>query len=891
VKSPLSNDLGASPSIAGPQFAQLIYTSFDDGSSLGGWQVKAETGDLTAAERQALTSRIVTRFDVGAPLPTYPTPEEIAGRPARLAYASLAHGSAGYWHTVDAGRDGTGRPGNVMAHVMLDRSVRTPSPLRPIQLWGSPKWLRPYGAADVAAATLTDADLPEPSAETSVASVVSFLTGTTVDRQSVFRVLLDAVYATMAGGPGVMLVTRDLTIGPKWIAAVSYFMSPGAARRFSWCTHDDPTMAVADLRRGTNLVVVDEDGAKKAAGGQWVVIDDAEEPGIGELGSMHRTTSGDVAVTGWSVLAEGALESYETATRLIAAQDAVAAAIGDYDVSPAWPLAVAVRRDPALAEYHRDADQLVADEQPAHANAVDWVAEVVAEALAATAPADAHESFMRLTRAHRRGLGLAPAARSLLHNALTDRHWLASGPVAEVPSVNVIDAEPLQPLIAGAVTMIREVYPESDSVEALHLAVRAEELLRRLCSPGPELNNASVQVRELITTNAGALADGRASNVLCVDTAIGVATREEVLRPAVAGLALQTRFRIGLGVWTWLFGHDRPNPAVPDNPHPSDRTLLAHYILAALQDPHQAALPGEAGRLAADGAFLALDAADLGDADCRTLIDSLALVEKFDGADLGAMFVQWPHRISPRVACAPIYYRQVPDELVNSLANRLEEPDDIDVDRAAMTAARLRMLHRGPRSWTTEQVDRVLIDAERFLVDDVPAEHMSTVATELVEVLGIALVIGQIRGVEWADMRSANVAALAGRLTANFGPMVDTLAELTKTGVLDIGWFAGRALLQRIDGVDTASLVGDHTDGKPALADAVVAALIEQRSYTGPVDVAGLRDCAWEHVRALDAQNAERFFDGYSRAARDWLHAKRIGGDNGLRLGFLRPNF
>jgi hypothetical protein len=888
VTAPMPDELRIARSTV--QFAQLIYTSFDDGSSSGGWQVKAETGELTPSERQALTSRIVTRFDVGQPLPAYPTQEEISGRPSRLAYAPLTGDSAGYWHTVDAGSDGTGRPGNVMAHVVLDRSVRAPSPLRPIQLWDSPKWLRPFGSTDVAAARLTEDDLPEPSAEMGVASVVQFLTGTTVDRQSVFRVLLDAVYATMTGGPGVMLVTHDPSIGPKWIAAVSYFMSPGAARRFSWCTHDDPNLAVTDLRRGTNLVVVSEDAAKKVAGGQWVVIDDAEEPGIGELGSTHRTANGDVAVTVWSVLAEGVLESEETATRLIADQDSVATAIGDVDLSPAWPLAVAVRRDPALREYHGDANHVVAEDQPTHATTVDWVTEVVAEAVAATAPDNAQESLVRLERAHKRGVGVAVAALRLLQTALADPQWLALGPLGEVPTANVVDVEPLQPLVGAALTNVRETHPDPALPGALHLAVRIDELLGRLGIHGPELQLSVEPVRAMIADDIAGLVSASPSSPLCADTAISITTRENVLRPAVARLPATALFRIDVGVWAWLFGDERPNPVVPENPYGYDRVLLAHYIRATLEGPQPPDIGERKNRLATDGAFLALDAEELGDEDCRHLIDAISRASRIDAGDLAAMFAQQPRRIAPAVASAPIYYEDVPAELVMTLAARAEEPTDAEPDRVALTAARLRVLHHAPRPWTDEQVTGALTDAKSVFEQFLPIDHLATVADELIDVLGIIFVIAQIRGLAWADVHSANAQALATRLTNRSAALVDILAESTRHGVLDVGWFAGRALLQRVDDVDAPALLTD-VEGRPGLADAVLAGLIERQAYTGPTDVEGLRNCAWEHIRAMGPEQAERFFKGYSRAAHDWLQDNRISGESGLRLGFLRPNF
>ncbi len=885
----MSTRLPGDPMADRPQFAQLIYTSYDDGSSAGGWRVKAETGGLNSAERQALTSRIVTRFDVGDPLPAYPTPDEIARRPARLAYTPLPDEAAGYWHTVDAGTDGTGRPGNVMAHVVLDRNVTTPSSLRPIQLWGSRNWLRPFGAAEVAAATLTDADMPAPTTDTSVASIVGFLTGAAVDRQSVFRVLLDAVYAAMSGGPGIVLATHDLSIGAKWIAAVSYLMSPGTARRFSWCTHDDPKLAVTDLRRGTNLVIVAADVADQVAGGQWVLIDDAEEPGIGELGSTHRTSGGDVTVTGWSVLAEGVLESAQTATRLIAAQDAVAAAVGDRGLSPAWPLAVAVRSDPELSEYHSDANHLVADDQPAHSDAAPWVAEVVEEAVAATAGATAEDSLIGLIRAHGRGIGVAGAARRLLQTALADQPWLARGPVAEVPSVNLVDVEPFTTLVDDAVADLSEGRQGDSCPSVLPKAIRVDELLRRLCVDGPELQRVVAPLHAQIARSIGDLTDVAVVRTLRADAAITIASRERLLRPAVAQLPPSALFAMEAESWAWLFGDDYPKPVIPANPDPHDHIPMAHYIRATFAREDRVAVDADAIRLAADGAFMALDAADLGDDDCRRLVDAIASASRIDPADLAVMYARWPDRISTGAAVASIYYQPVPAELVTLIATRAERETDTTMDRAARTGARLRALRYVPPPWTSEHLQFALADAHLAYTEYLSADHIADLADDVAEVVGTAFVIAQIRGEQWADARTKRARALAQRLRHRSAALTETLVGLTTAGLLDVGWFVGYALLQRIEGLDTPSLLPDD-GGRPQLVDAVVTGLLERQGYSGATDIAGLRDYGWIHVRAMDAAQAERYFGGYARAARDWLQDNRIGGEHGLR-GFLRSNF
>ena len=884
MSAPVPSEAVVEQASARTRFAQLIYTSYDDGSAGGGWRVKAETGELTPDERQALTSRIVTRFDVGEPLPSYPTAEQIARRPARLAYAPLTEDAAGYWHTVDAGNDGTGRPGNVMAHVVLDRSVRAPSSLRPIQVWGSPNWLRPFSAPEVAAATLTVADLPGPSEDTSVAEIVTFLTGTRVDRQSVFRVLLDAVYAAIAGGPGIMLITHDLRTGPRWIAALSYFMSPSTARLFSFSTHDDPSLAVSDLRRGTHFVVVSEDAAKKAAGEQWAVVDDAEEPGIGEVGSTHRTAKGDVAVTGWSVLAEGVLESDETAMRVLASQDAIAAEIGDHGLSPAWPLALAVRRDPALAEYHADADLIIADDQPHHASAVEWIAQTVAAAVARTAPDNADDALERLVRAERRNTGTLTAARQLLQTALVDPQWLSFGPVDSVPAAKIVvdDVHKLQPLVVAAVHSLRA--HDSDGLERLRVSLRIADLLGRLCRPGPELDHALEPVHQQVAEDAASLAGIAPSSAMYGDPAIGVATRELVLRPAVARLAAPSLYSIDARAWAWLFGDATPTPVIPDNPRADDRVLMAHYIRAVLGGPLRPA-PGQlVNQLAADAAFLALDAEGLGDEDCRALVNAISAVSVLHSADISRMFAGWPQRVSPRLACAPALYEPVPVELLTALAARPDAEHDTASDRIAVTAARLRVLRHIPPPWTDGELMQALTDAAAILGRHVSIEHIPMVDPDLVEVLGVAFVVGEIRGEPWADARSSEGRALSQRLAGHSAGMVDMLTELTRCDSVEVEWFVSQGLLQRIDGVlDTAPLVADsHAEGA-VVFDGVVAKLVELNAYTGPTDVPGLRDSAWKYVRKLSAERAERFFDGYERAARDWLQDSRIGGDNGMR--------
>lgn len=877
------NTVGAQTS---PRLVQLIYTSFDDGSSAGGWRVKAETGEVTHAERQELISRIVTRFDVGDPLPKYPTAEQISTRPARLAYAPLSEDSAGYWHTVDAGVDGTGRAGNVFAHVLLDRDIGAPSALRPIQLWGSPKWLRPFGAPEVAAATLNAGEPPGPAAD-GFASVVAFLTSTTVDRQSVFRVLLDAVFAAMHGGPGVMLMTRDLDTGPRWIAAVSAFMSPGAARRFSWVTHDDASLAVSDLRGGTHLVVVADSAIGRAPGEQWAVVDEQEQPHIGAVGStQHQTANGPVTVTAWSLLAEGVLEDEITATRILTRQDAVADEVGDRGLSPLWPLAVAVREDSGLRDYHAMADRVIADEQPAQLPITGQVVEIVANAVAATAPATAPEALDRLIRAKRRGIGVAVAARRLADTALSDQHWLARGPLADVPAVFAVDAGSISPSIDHAVRDVRAAHPDPTSVPALHGIMRVAELVSRLSIADEALEQAMAEVRTALAEGVAGLA-GPPSPELCADQAIGVAMRECVIRPYVAELDAAALYRVDAFTWAWLFADPQPAPVIPANPHGYDRMLLAHYILTALDRPG-AVVPADRERLTGDAAFLALDA-ELDDADCRRFIDKLARVGDMPPADLGQMFSQWPNRISPGCASIALYAKAVPADLVAILADRRLADDATGQDRDAIMAARLRML-RHARPWTEAQTAAALADARVALTERLKLDQLHDIVNDLVEVLGVAFVVAQIRGESWADAQGPAARALTIRLAHQTSAVIDLLVDLTKARIIDVGWFVGHDLMRSVENApNPPRLITDRGNGA-GLAAGVLTRLFEGGDYTGPTDVAGLRNCAWTFVRSSTAEEAEGFFSGYRSAAKEWLQS-HIDNEGGTLFGRLRSSF
>ncbi|MFT4201913.1 MAG: hypothetical protein QM634_14400, partial [Gordonia sp. (in: high G+C Gram-positive bacteria)] len=428
-RAPTSGGVDLTRSAPAPQagrYAQFTYTSFDAttaGGAVapgqrghgGGWQVKQVLGNLDPAYVDELAARIVTRFDLEPPLPGFPTPEQIVGRPARLSYVATA-GPTGwrgaYWHTVDAGRDGSGRPGNVFAHILAD--AHSDADGRPIDLWRWSGWLAPYGPDEVKAAELAE-PMPPRAANPALSNpaVIAFLLDPGHDRVSVLRVLLDAVSARLSGeaaGPAALAVDFvDAAAHDRaavWIAAVSSLLTPIGARRFCWSTHESPEAVAGGAAADLHLVAVPKNRVGDVAG-QVVVVDEHEEPYLGDPGSEHRVAAGVVPATPLSVLAEAVFADEHTARRVLARRDEVAAQFetdGSPALAPEWPLAVAVLEIPELAEFHEDAAEVVVDDAPDGVEQVAWARDLVGGTLASRPPTP-DAAMRRLGRAHRRGRG------------------------------------------------------------------------------------------------------------------------------------------------------------------------------------------------------------------------------------------------------------------------------------------------------------------------------------------------------------------------------------------------------------------------------------------------------------------------------------------------------
>lgn len=499
-----------------PRFGQLAYTSFDAPGTAGGWQVKQATGDLTAAEAHALVEGVRTVLTPVEPMPTYPTLEDCERGPRRLAYRRLDAQCAGYWHTVPAGPDSTGRPGNVFAHAVLDREPAALAPWRPIQRWRSPHWLRPYGPAAVAGAALPE-DAPMPADAVTRETVLTFVMDTATWRLGTLFGLLDAVLAALGGGPPVVLGVESGETAAQWIGLVSFLMSPGTASRLNFSTFDRADQLALALRGGQHLtaVPVADLGAVPT---DVVVIDETATLSMGELGGdPHRTAAGHaIEVTAWSAMAQVTMLDHHSARLVLDDVEHYAALTQDDGLHPAWPMAMSVVDREDFADALAEAHTVIAAHSPLAVAPDSAVGHTVAGVLAALVGSTTADAW-RAVEQSAPGKSADHADLTYLVRAVTDPGWLDQDGLIPVGPRSlrglVVPAE-LTAAIGPALTQAGTAGPER--------VLRLVDLLWR-AGVGDDRLYPAVTAAEV----TGALADPHAGPALAHRLAwrIGVDTR------------------------------------------------------------------------------------------------------------------------------------------------------------------------------------------------------------------------------------------------------------------------------------------------------------------------------------------------------------------------------
>jgi len=553
-----------------PRFAQLTYASADRAGYARGWQVQDTVGALTSTEQEFLTRRIVTRLTPAANVPAYLAADEVRGLPRRLVYAPAPDGAAAYWHTAPCGSDAQGRPGNVFVHVLLDRAAHRagPSPARPSDLCRSPHWLRPFGRDDVATTTLDT--VPEPPWEPAPgwAEVLAFLFRTPPPDVGVLCLLLDAVYAAMAGGPQVVFGARTEEAALCWIAAASHLMSPGTARRFHWST-SERLVERRSWPDGVHLVVVpyeDVAGARPLEG--LVLLGEDERVRRIDRGRGPRVTRGgsSVAVTEWSAMAYEVSALPERAAMVLSRLDRVAAEAGDCDLDPAWPMAMVVATMPdEFPDAVPAARRVLETRSPRHL-ATDHpglYAHVLALAGSRVGPTT-EDAWNVLLRGAPTWAELAVLRDLYLLRALGDEDWLARRDVPGTHESVLTQEAPVAAAVRErAAELLRSLHrqsqeggPVSGRVTVAAVVVRFTDIVRA-CRIDPEQDGGSpTRLNELWdwVANQVVLVPGPRESLLAVlGNRVGPDARTELARVLTRCLG-GDRSRVGTRVPVTVLG-------------------------------------------------------------------------------------------------------------------------------------------------------------------------------------------------------------------------------------------------------------------------------------------------------------------------------------------------
>ncbi|WLP88618.1 hypothetical protein [Gordonia sp. NB41Y] len=863
----------AAPPPPASQYAQLTYTSFDDGAGRGGWQVKEVRGDLTTAQRDTLVGRVVTRFDLDPRLPDFPTEAQIAERPSRLAYARMDDAGV-FWHTTAAGPDATGRPGNVFAHIAVDRSrVHRPG-YRPIRLWGSPDWLRPYRAENVAAARLGTADIPAPGSIITLSSVVRFVTDDAVDRQGVFRVLIDAVTHALEDGPAVVLLTHSHDASAAWIAAVSYLLPPELAGRLGWTTHDRPDQIPAHIDRGTHLIAVPADSVdERTTFGGALVIDENEAPLLGDVGSVHRVARGEVPVSALSTFVEGVLEDEDTAVAVLLRRDEVGLALGGQSTSGAWPLAVAIAENPALDEFHDDALRVVAHDEPADTAALPEVAALIARARKQF-PITPDEALAQLRKAvaGQSDPGI-PASRFLVA-ALDDRQWLHTSSFGKLPAVQAVDLSGVRATITSLLADAEKSVDHEPTGTAIFV-IRLTILLDQLARHDSEFVEVEAELTRLWERiDPSVIWDtNQQSNLVFIP--LGV--RAKFVRPSLLRWNRVHLEAFRSPLWNWVFDDGSGRPLEPPaNPSNADRRLYPIAVAACLRGtpagtPDALNLGTEQRQAAVTQAIeFVLEDLTLDDAQARDLTGELTRLEAPAAADLLMWTHEKPRRTSPTMLHDHVFYENPTPDMLYDLAG---QPRGVDAAQDALVAAAcLRRFHMNPGNIPDPPT---LIETVRVCMGD-PVGWNRPLAEDLRRMLYAGMLVAQSRAAAFATAGGPADERLTHQRPDTANRLLDLLGILIGRKLLDIGWVAARSYLSQFEHIRIDHVIADDLATEEPWADRLLDEAVQDQRYHGPATADALRDAVWPTLRTVTAADAQDFFAEHPKQASAWLESFKI---------------
>jgi len=861
------------------RFAQLTYTSYDNGAGRGGWQVKEIAGALSPAEQETLVNRVVTVFDLDPRLPDFPSGDDLAKRPARLARERLPDGSVAMWHTVEAGRDGSGRPGNVFAHVVLDRGAPTPGENRPIALWKSTSWLQPYGPDGIAAATLSSA-VPAPNPSISTASAIDFVIAS-MERQAVFRILMDAVLGRLDGGPAVVLRVADHEQAVAWISAVSHFLPQSIAHRLTWSTHDRHERAVLDVANGVDLIAVPTSEALDGGIPGAVVVSPQDTSGLAMPGGRHQLSSGGTVVaTTVSSLLEGVLFDPSIASEVLRRQEEIDNRFPhDEARSASWLMAVgfsivlADMDDPDMADFTREAERLIASGFPASAMDDPQTGPLIAAALIHH-PMSARDSLGLLQRSYDAGRPTADLAVTYLTAALTDGSWRQVD-LSSIPKVNSADLRAIRPQIDAAIAQLCAELRLDPPGMTPWLLVFAEVICRLGASIDEFYDILAAIDRSAVGLVPTLVGKGPYWPREVPVTAVRVPIYAQLVLPRLAGANPADLLAIIPGYWN-LYGVPMPtleSPLSPPNPTDQDRAVLPYAGLAFLRDTEHPMTDNLRREVARDAIDMCLGAPRnyVNDIDAQALTRELLVAEPSMSAYVPRWTQQAPNRMSGDVLYRAIFANTLDTNLLTSLADPRGSAEMSDV----AAAARVRLLASDMYAPLPPTVDLLwMLEATLPLA----ARFQAQFAPELAEFLDASLIaIRELRR-PWTDEHTTVESRLLSQNAGRDSAVARQLIRYVDARVLTEAWTAGKSYL----GETEAHRLGTKIDGEAVIARLALDQL--RTSYRGPLTVEELRDACWPILARGTAGAAEEFFQTYRKSGAAWLRTNIPEADVQRRL-------
>lgn len=515
--------------------AALIYTSADaEGARGGGFKVTSSRGDLDEDELTELASYrpAAVGLEEGA-LPEFATPEEVAAGPRALDYRAVLDGVA-WWHVAPAGSDATGRGSNQVMHVAF---TSEPPVDRPIERWRSPDWCTPFGRDEVAATSLTTAEVPRAQSGLSREAVLDGLSGARAGDLELLLVLLDVVIGALEHGEPVLLAVDDADDAAWWLAAVTHLLPLASAARVTFSVLSDASIGgpagVVDTLRHDGVVVgcvLREALSLVDVPDGVAVVDVKGSVSLGLGGEPHEVAGRGLPATETSGLALELLVEPELAAAAMAWVDDTLAPT----VEPRWALAAALMRDPdRYADVIAGAGRIVVTRAPADIpNELATVAERALDAL--LEGASAAQTWATYTDLGPENAFRARAAAAYVARALTDRSWLSQ--IAALP----LPDEPVTvPESKGALESLAEWARNEPGDASQRALLNAVALLAQVGAvhPAAPRDVADHEARECLALVLASRVPQDAPDH--VWRLLEVAPSAPILRPALVELAIE----------------------------------------------------------------------------------------------------------------------------------------------------------------------------------------------------------------------------------------------------------------------------------------------------------------------------------------------------------------